>query len=211
MRFDGRYSQMFNTTHFWVLKKLNALFATLVGSGTRWNKNNIKIHLVKHWDENRPNRCHSCEIDSLSLVYGTVYSTHAAIIISASLEGLLSSTSRLIILSDLMSRLHPRKKMPKMTVSDSTQRTAICTKRTMNWSRSSWTGEPNPSLVINEKLQHPRTPSKGCLAVEIVRFSSPCETFMSSFLWRFVTRIDVLKLPMGLELAKVTCAFPWIS
>lgn len=145
------------------------------------------------------------------VIYGTVYSTHAAIIIiSASLEGLLSSTSRFIILSDLMSRLHPRKKMPKMTVSDSTQRTAICTKRMMNWSRSSWIGDPNPSLVITEKLQHPRTLSKECFAVEIVRFSSPCETFMSRFLG-CLTTIDVLKLPKGTGIAKITCAFPWIS
>lgn len=149
-----------------------------------WSKMKyIKIHLVHHWHENHTNRCHSSwEIAGLCQIYGT---THAAIIIiSASLEGLLSSTSRFIILSDLMSRLQPRKKMPKTTVNDSTQRTAICTKRMKNWSRSSWIGEPNPSLVITEKLQHPRTLSKGCFAEEIVRFSSPCETFMSSFLCR---------------------------
>ncbi len=122
-------------------------------------------------------------------MYGTIH--EAIIIISASLEGLLSSTSRLIILSDLMSRLHPRKKMPKTTVSDSTQRTAICAKRMKNWSRSSWIGEPNPSLVITEKLQHSRTLSKDWFAVENVRFSSPCEIFISSFLcnayWFFKT------------------------
>lgn len=66
-----------------------------------------------------------------SQIYGK--QCHAAIIIiSASLEGLRSSTSRFIILSDLMSRLQPRKKMPNTTVSDSTQRTAICTRRMMN-------------------------------------------------------------------------------
>lgn len=42
-----------------------------------------------------------------------------------SLEGRRSCTRKLIILSDLMSRLQPKKKTPKTTVSDSTQSTAI--------------------------------------------------------------------------------------
>lgn len=204
---------MFNATHFWVLKKVS-----IVSNISFWSK--IKFKLYK----NNIYLSICMKIIPTGVVHAKLtvwvrfvarsrlaYSTHAAIIIPASLEGLLSSTSRLIILSDLMSRLHPRKKMPKMTVSDSTQRTAICTKRMMNCSRSSWTGEPSPSLVINDKLQHPRTLSKGCFAVEIVRFSSPCQTFMSSFLWRFVTRIEVFKLPKSPEFAKVTCEFPWIS
>ncbi|OWK14389.1 LYZL6, partial [Cervus elaphus hippelaphus] len=54
-----------------------------------------------------------------------------------SLEGRRSCIRKLIMLSDLMSRLQPRKKTPKTTVSDSTQSTAICATRDTHRLRSS--------------------------------------------------------------------------
>lgn len=76
---------------------------------------------------------------------------------STSFDGLLSVTRKLIIPSDLMSKLQPKKKMPKTTVSASTHITAICTVRMMNTLRSSSAADTNPlSVTTEDKLQHER-------------------------------------------------------
>lgn len=76
---------------------------------------------------------------------------------STSFDGLLSVTRKLIMPSDLISRLQPKKKMPKTTVSASTHMTAICTARMMNTLRSSSVVDTNPlSVTTEDTLQHDR-------------------------------------------------------
>lgn len=76
---------------------------------------------------------------------------------STSFDGLLSVTRKLIMPSDLMSKLQPKKKMPKTTVSASTHITAICTVRMMKTLRSSSAADTNPlSVTTEDKLQHER-------------------------------------------------------
>lgn len=76
---------------------------------------------------------------------------------STSFDGLLSVTRKLIMPSDLMSKLQPKKKMPKTTVSASTHITAICTVRMMNTLRSSSAADTTPlSVTTEDKLQHER-------------------------------------------------------
>lgn len=76
---------------------------------------------------------------------------------STSFDGLLSVTRKLIMPSDLISRLQPKKKMPKTTVSASTHITAICTARMMNTLRSSSVVDTNPlSVTTEDTLQHDR-------------------------------------------------------
>ncbi|CAM4622089.1 unnamed protein product [Leuciscus chuanchicus] len=76
---------------------------------------------------------------------------------STSFDGLLSMTRKLIMPSDLISRLQPKKKMPKTTVSASTHITAICTARMMNTLRSSSVVDTNPlSVTTEDTLQHDR-------------------------------------------------------
>lgn len=80
--------------------------------------------------------------------------------VSTSFDGLLSMTRKLIMPSDLMSKLQPKKKMPKTTVSASTHMTAICTVRVTNTLRSSSAADTNPlSVTTEDKLQHERKPS----------------------------------------------------
>lgn len=59
--------------------------------------------------------------------------------------------------SDLMSRLQPRKKMPKTTVSESTHITAICTTRMIYRLRSSGPPSAKPSSVTTDAWVQQRT------------------------------------------------------
>lgn len=69
-----------------------------------------------------------------------------------SLEGLRSFTKKLIMLSDLMSKLQPKKKMPNTTVKERTQRTAICTTRVMYRLRSSGASTEEPPSGASTEL-----------------------------------------------------------
>lgn len=79
---------------------------------------------------------------------------------STSLEGLRSVTKKFIIPSDLMSKLQPRKKIPKTTVRERTHITAIWTILMMKRLLSSGTAAVKPlSVTTDEKLQHRRISS----------------------------------------------------
>lgn len=79
---------------------------------------------------------------------------------STSLEGLRSVTKKLIIPSDLMSKLQPRKKIPKTTVRESTHITAIWTILMMKRLLSSGALAVKPlSVTTDERLQHKRISS----------------------------------------------------
>ncbi|TNN84488.1 hypothetical protein EYF80_005188 [Liparis tanakae] len=69
-------------------------------------------------------------------------------------DGLLSVTKKLIIPSDFMRRLQPKKKMPKTTVRDKTHMTAIWTTLVTKRLRSSGAAATKPlSVTTEEKLQ----------------------------------------------------------
>uniref|UniRef100_A0ACB8EU71 Uncharacterized protein n=1 Tax=Sphaerodactylus townsendi TaxID=933632 RepID=A0ACB8EU71_9SAUR len=73
-------------------------------------------------------------------------------------DGRRSLTKKLIMLSDFMSKLHPKKKTPKTTVNDSTQRTAIWTTRVIKRLRSSGSStdaSPSVATTIPVPLQQP--------------------------------------------------------
>lgn len=71
-----------------------------------------------------------------------------------SLDGLLSVTKKLIIPSDLMRRLQPKKNIPKTTVSDNTHITAIWTTLMRKRLLSSGVAATKPlSVTTDEKLQ----------------------------------------------------------
>lgn len=79
---------------------------------------------------------------------------------STSLEGLRSVTKKLIIPSDLMSKLQPRKKIPNTTVRESTHITAIWTILMMKRLLSSGALAAKPlSVTTDERLQHKRISS----------------------------------------------------
>lgn len=112
---------------------------------------------------------------TLARAAGAQYSPRMAA--PTSLEGLRSCIRKLIMLSDLMSRLHPRKKTPKTTVSDSTQSTAICATRDTHRLRSSGASPAGtPSLAVSGAppgQQSSHVPSPWLRFPRVVRASPP--------------------------------------
>lgn len=108
---------------------------------------------------------------------------------STSLDGRRSFTKKFIMLSDLIMRLQPRKKMPKTTVSESTHSTAICTARVTNSLRSSGSSTkdpppapPPPSLALTSSTSVPancwlllsKAPCANRVLLKIVAFMARC-------------------------------------
>lgn len=82
------------------------------------------------------------------------------------------------MLSDLIIKLHPRKNMPKTTVSDNTHRTAICTTRMTNSLRSSCTNtrDPPPSPVTTLSVPLPKYAARVPARVWLPFNRAPCVT-----------------------------------
>lgn len=98
--------------------------------------------------------------------------------VSTSLEGLRSFTRKFIMLSDLIIRLQPRKKMPNITVRESTHSTAICTTRMTKSLRSSCssTRDPPPSAVTTSFVPLPEYVAKVSARVWLPLKSAPWVT-----------------------------------
>ena len=96
---------------------------------------------------------------------------------SVSFDGLLSVTKKLIIPSDFMRRLQPRKKMPNTTVSDKTHMTAIWTTLMMKRLLSSGAAATKLlSVTTEEKLQQKNSS---------VLLSSPPSVWLNTVLFIF--------------------------
>lgn len=82
------------------------------------------------------------------------------------------------MLSDLIIKLHPRKNMPKTTVSDNTHNTAICTTRMTNSLRSSCTStrDPPPSPVTTLSVPLPEYAARVPARVWLPFSRAPCVT-----------------------------------
>lgn len=106
------------------------------------------VLLAQFWTSQSPTETHS--------MFSSQYNPMIAM--PTSLDGRRSLTKKLIMLSDLMSRLQPKKKTPKITVKERTQRTAIWTTRVMKRFLSSGSrtdAPPSLATTVPVPLQQP--------------------------------------------------------
>lgn len=123
----------------------------------------------------------------MTTCHNVLYQYAPTMTASTSLDGLLSVTKKLIIPSDLMRRLQPKKNMPNTTVRDNTHITAIWTTLIINRLLSSGNAATKPlSVTTDEKLQ--QKISSVLLNSPLSVWLNPVE-FISTFQLSIVTAI----------------------